>query len=96
MNPSAGPALRVAHVVGRHREAVVGRDTDPGEGEAFALADAHDGRLLTDDGDARTFAKELRVTVIGSVGILLASIDAGRFEKRNADGWLRTWINDFG
>ena len=27
---------------------------DAGEAQAFALADAHDGRLLTDDGDARS------------------------------------------
>jgi len=35
-----------------NREAVVGGHLDPGEAQAFALADAHDGRLLTDDGDA--------------------------------------------
>jgi len=38
-------------------EAVVRGHLDPGEAQAFALADAHDGRLLTDDGDARSFAK---------------------------------------
>lgn len=41
-----------------NREVVLGRHLDPGEAQAFALADAHAGRLLTDDGDARTFAKE--------------------------------------
>lgn len=79
-----------------NREAVVGRQLDPGEAQAFALADAHDGRLLTDDGDARTFAKEQRVTVVGSVGILLAAIDADRIDEPTADEWLKTWIDDFG
>lgn len=79
-----------------NREAVVGRHLDPGEAQAFALADAHAGRLLTDDGDARTFAKEQGVTVIGSVGILLAAIDAGRIDTATADKWLTTWIDDFG
>lgn len=40
-----------------NREAVVRGHLDPGEAQAFALADTHDGRLLTDDGDARMFAK---------------------------------------
>jgi predicted nucleic acid-binding protein len=59
-----------------NREAVVGNHLDPGEAQAFALADAHDGRLLTDDGDARLFAKDQVVTVVGSVGVLLAAIDS--------------------
>lgn len=33
-----------------NREVAVGRHLDSGEAQAFALADAHDGRLLTDDG----------------------------------------------
>jgi len=33
-----------------NREAVVSDHLDPGEAQAFALADAEDGRLLTDDG----------------------------------------------
>lgn len=79
-----------------NREAVVRGHLDPGEAQAFALADAHDGRLLTDDGDARTFAKEQGVTVVGSVGVLLAAIDAGRIEESTANRWLETWIDDFG
>ncbi len=41
-----------------NREAVVSSHLDPGEAQAFAVADARDGRLLTDDGDARSFAKD--------------------------------------
>lgn len=79
-----------------NREAVVSSHLDPGEAQAFALADVHDGRLLTDDGDARSFAKDQGVTVVGSVGVLLAAIDAGKLEESTADEWLSTWIDEIG
>jgi predicted nucleic acid-binding protein len=71
-----------------NREAVVGEHLDPGETQA--LADASGGRLLTDDGDARSFAKDQGVTVVGSVGVLLAAIDAGKTTEQTADDWLST------
>nr|WP_246403663.1 hypothetical protein [Halobellus ruber] len=61
--------------------------------QAFALADAEDGRLLTDDGDARSFVKDKGVTVVGSVGVLLAAIDAGKIDEPTADEWLSIWID---
>ncbi|RLM53491.1 twitching motility protein PilT [Halobellus sp. Atlit-31R] len=79
-----------------NREAVVGGHLDPGEAQAFALADAADGRLLTDGGDARSFAKDQDVTVVGSVGVLLAAIDAGKIDGATADEWLSTWIDEIG
>ena len=79
-----------------NREAVVSNHLDPGEAQAFALADAQDGRLLTDDGDARSFAKDQGVTVVGSVGVLLAAIDAGKIDESTADEWLSTWIDEIG
>ena len=79
-----------------NREAVVSDHLDPGEAQAFALADAEDGRLLTDDGDARSFAKKQGVTVVGSVGVLLAAIDAGKIDEPTADEWLSTWIAEIG
>ena len=51
------PVVPISETVA-NREAVVSSHLDPGEAQAFALADAHDGRLLTDDGDARSFAKD--------------------------------------
>ena len=78
------------------REAVVSGHLDPGEAQAFALADAHNGRLLTDDGDARSFAKEQGLSVVGSIGVLLAAIDAGKIDEATADEWLSTWIDDIG
>jgi predicted nucleic acid-binding protein len=89
------PVATISDTVG-NREAVVSDHLDPGEAQAFALADAHDGRLLTDDGDARSFAKDQGVTVVGSVGILLAAIDAGKIDESTADEWLSTWIDDIG
>lgn len=78
------------------REATVREQLDPGESQAFAYAEVHDGRLLTDDGDARSFAKTRDVTVVGSVGVLLAAIDAGRIDEATADDWLATWIDETG
>lgn len=89
--PIAGISKRVAD-----RESDVRHRLDPGEAQALAAADVHDGRLLTDDGDARTFAREQSVTVVGSVGILLAAVEAGRVSESTANGWLRTWIDEFG
>lgn len=77
-------------------EADVSDNLDPGEAQAFALADAHDGRLLTDDGDARAVTKDRGVTVVGSVGVLLAAIDAGKIDEETADEWLSTWIDEIG
>jgi predicted nucleic acid-binding protein len=77
-----------------NREAIVSDHLDLGEAQAFALADAEDGRLLTDDGDARSFAKDQGVTVVGSVGILLAAIDARKIDEPTADEWLSTWIDE--
>jgi predicted nucleic acid-binding protein len=79
-----------------NREVVVSDHLDPGEAQAFALADAHDGRLLTDDGDARSFAKDQGVTVVGSIGVLMAAIDAGKIDEATADEWLSTWIDEIG
>lgn len=89
------PVATVSDTVA-NREAVVSDHLDPGEAQAFAVADAHDGRLLTDDGDARSFAKEQGVTVVGSVGVLLAAIDSGKIDEPTANQWLSTWIDDFG
>ncbi|SDY16559.1 hypothetical protein SAMN04487946_107169 [Halobellus clavatus] len=60
------------------------------------MADAEDGRLLTDDGDARSFAKDQGVTVVGSVGVLLAAIDAGKVDEPTADEWLSIWTDEIG
>jgi predicted nucleic acid-binding protein len=78
------------------RAAVVRGHLDPGQSQALALADVHGGRLLIDDGDARTYAKNKGIPVVGSVGVLLAAVDAGQVDEVTADTWLKTWIDEVG
>nr|WP_231727742.1 hypothetical protein [Haloferax profundi] len=40
------------------------------------------------------FAKGQGVTVVGSVAVLLAAIDAGKIDEATADEWLSTWIDE--
>ncbi len=89
------PVVTISDTVA-NRDTVVGEHLDPGEAQAFALADVHNGRLLTDDGDARSFAKNQGVTVVGSVGVLLAAIDSGKVSEETADDWLSTWVAEIG
>jgi len=89
------PVATVSDTVA-NREAIVGEHLDPGKHRRSPLPTTHDGRLLTDDGDARSFAKDQGVTVIGSVGVLLAAIDAGKIDEATADEWLSTWIDEIG
>lgn len=79
-----------------NREAVVSDYLDPGEAQAFAVADVHGGRLLTDDGDARSFARDRGATVVGSVGVLPAAVDDGRIDEETANEWLTKWIDEVG
>ena len=51
---------------------------------------------MADDGDARTFARDHGVAVVGSVGVLLAAIDAWKIDEQTADYWLSTWIDETG
>jgi predicted nucleic acid-binding protein len=89
------PVVPISDMVA-NRAAAVSEHLDAGESQALALADARDGRLLTDDVDARSFAKEQDVTVVGSVGVLLAAIDAGKVDESTADEWLSAWIDELG
>nr|WP_303704205.1 hypothetical protein [Haloquadratum walsbyi] len=36
------------------------------------------------------------MTVAGSVGVLLAAINAGKITNQTADGWLSTGIDEIG
>ena len=79
-----------------NRETALSDHLDPDESQAFALPDAEDGRLLTDDGDARSVAKDQGVTVVGSIGVLLAAIDGGKIDEAATDEWLSTRIDEIG
>jgi predicted nucleic acid-binding protein len=72
------------------------RSLDPGESEALAVATQRDGTLVTDDAKARSVAREDGVTVTGSIGILVAGVEAGKIDERDADGWLKQWIDETG
>ena len=50
---------------------------DDGEAEAIALASDLDCRIILDDKQARSVAKHLGLTVIGTVGILMKAKNSG-------------------
>lgn len=70
------------------------RRLDPGEAQAFAVADVHDGTLVTDDGPARRLARETGVAVTGSIGVLISAVEDGRLSEADADRWLKRWIDE--
>jgi len=91
-SPTRIPVTTISNTVA-NREAIVSNYLDPDEAQAFALADAHDGRLLIDDGDAQSFTKDQGVTVVGSVGVLLVAFDAGKIDEALlTSGCRRGWI----
>ncbi|ESS09222.1 MAG: putative nucleic acid-binding protein, contains PIN domain protein [uncultured archaeon A07HN63] len=69
---------------------------DPGEAEALAVAEATDGLLVTDDGDARTTATERGVALTGSIGLLVRFVDSDDITAATADDYLKRWIDDAG
>jgi predicted nucleic acid-binding protein len=70
------------------------RRLDPGEAEAFAVADIHDGTLVTDDGPARKLARAADVAVTGSIGVLVSAVADDRLSEVDADRWLKRWIDE--
>ncbi len=67
---------------------------DPGEAQAFAVADLHDGTLVTDDGPARTLARNNDIPVTGSIGVLIRAVEEGCISDVDADRWLKQWIDE--
>ncbi len=67
---------------------------DPGETQAFAVADIYDGTLVTDDGPARTLARDTGVAVTGSIGVLIRAVEDDRLSEAAADRWLKQWIDE--
>ncbi|WP_223301725.1 hypothetical protein [Haladaptatus sp. R4] len=87
------------------------RELDTGEAHALAVAldestwkrHAHIGGhdeysiiFASDDGDARTLARDLDVQVTGSIGILVHGIRKDMLSVKTADEWLRAWVEDIG
>ncbi|MFH5799495.1 hypothetical protein [Haladaptatus sp. CMAA 1911] len=52
--------------------------------------------FASDDGDARTLARELDVQVTGSIGILVHGIREDMLSIETADDWLTSWVEDIG
>ena len=69
---------------------------DPGEAQALAVALAADGTVITDDGDARTIAKQRGTTLTGSIGLLVRFVEAGQLSAETADSYLSYWIDEGG
>jgi predicted nucleic acid-binding protein len=67
---------------------------DPGEAQAFAVADVYDGTLVTDDGQARTLARNEAVPVTGSIGVLVRAVEDERISVSDADRWLKQWMDE--
>jgi predicted nucleic acid-binding protein len=67
---------------------------DDGEAQALAVAVEFDGILVTDDGPARSVARETGVTVTGSIGVLIRGIEEGNIEQSIAADWLKQWVDE--
>lgn len=80
----------------RDVEAVLLETLDPGEAQALAVAEATDGMVVTDDGDARRAAKRRGVDVTGSIGLLVRFVENGKISAATADEYLKRWIDEAG
>lgn len=67
---------------------------DPGEAQAFAVADVYDGTLVTDDGQARTLARNEAISVTGSIGVLVRAVEDERISVSDATRWLKQWVDE--
>lgn len=67
---------------------------DPGEAQALAVAEAADGTIVTDDGDARSIAATRDVTVTGSIGVLVRFVETDELAVDAADRNLKRWVDE--
>lgn len=86
-------------VVNADAEASVLRDElvdrlDHGEAESLAVAELHDGLLVTDDGTARTMARDRGVRLTGTIGVLIELVDVGEIDLATADAWLKRLVDE--
>lgn len=63
-----------------------------GEAACLAVAAQRGGQILTDDHDAREIAAKMRVSVSGTIGLLIRLIGTGVLEVPQADELLREMI----
>ena len=72
----------------------LGDRLDRGEAESLAVAEIHDGLLVTDDGAARSLARERGVGLTGSIGVMIELVDRNRIDETTADAWLKRLIDE--
>ncbi|WP_135665888.1 PIN domain-containing protein [Halorhabdus rudnickae] len=69
---------------------------DPGEAQALAVADVRNGTIVTDDGDARSIARNRDVPLTGSIGVLVRFVEDDVMSVEDADRYLKRWIDEAG
>ena len=69
---------------------------DAGEAESIVAALEHNGSVATDDLAARSIAKEMDISVTGSIGLLVRGVDKDIISKKTANQWIAIWRRDRG
>ena len=64
-----------------------------GEAACLAVAVGRNGRVFTDDRDARKLAANLRIPISGTIGILIRLIDLGELTVAEANNHLARMIH---
>ena len=65
---------------------------DAGEAACLALASTQGYRVLTDDRDARKIARQMRIPLSGTLGLLVRLVDQRSLELKEADALLSQMI----
>jgi predicted nucleic acid-binding protein len=68
------------------------RALNEGEAACLAIALARGCRVLTDDRDARELARQLRIPISGTLGVLIRLVDMKHFRLDEADALLSQMI----
>lgn len=87
------PVVNVDAEASTLRDELVDR-LDRGEAESLAVAEIHDGLLVTDDGTARVVAHERGVRLTGTIGVLIELVDVGEINEATADAWLKRLVGE--
>lgn len=87
------PVIAVDEQADALRDELVDR-LDRGEAESLAVAELHDGLLVTDDGTARAVARDRGVRLTGTIGVLVELVDLGDVDETMADSWLKRLIDE--
>ncbi|MFQ5796018.1 MAG: DUF3368 domain-containing protein [Candidatus Bipolaricaulia bacterium] len=66
---------------------------DPGEAECLAVAQMRQSKILSDDFAARRLARQRKITVSGTLGVLLALVDEEHLTLEEADRFLAVMIS---